>query len=43
MEFLKELEYDIQNGATVDEVLSAYPELKNNSKLASELHFDISK
>ena len=42
MDFLKELQFDISNGATADEVSAAYPELKTNKKLISELHYDIS-
>lgn len=41
--FLSELDYDIKNGATADEISQAYPELKNNTKLINELHYDISK
>lgn len=40
--FVNELEYDIKNGATVQEITTAYPELKWDAKLINELHFDIS-
>jgi len=40
-DFLTELEYDIKNWATADEVLKSYPELKQDNKLIWELHYDI--
>lgn len=40
-DFLNELDYDIKNGATVQEITKAYPELKNNTKLINELHYDV--
>lgn len=36
-----ELEFDIKNGATEQEILEAYPEVKNNTQLVNELVFDI--
>lgn len=40
-DYLSELEYDIKNWATVEEILKAYPEVNNNSKMINELIYDI--
>ncbi len=39
--FINELDYDIKNGATVDEILNAYPEVEWNIQLVNELIYDI--
>jgi len=40
--YINELQYDIKNWATKEEIQKAYPELKSNTKLIDELHYDIS-
>lgn len=40
-DYISRLEYDIKNWATSDEIIQAYPEIKNNKKLVDELMFDI--
>lgn len=40
-DYMAELEYDIKNGATSDEIIKSYPEVKWNTKLIDELMFDI--
>lgn len=40
--FIDELNYDIKNWATREEIKQAYPELNNNDTLINELHYDIS-
>lgn len=39
--FINELDYDIKKGATSDEILNAYPEVKWNKQLVNELIYDI--
>ena len=41
-DYLNELDYDIKNWATVDEIKNAYPELKWNTEMIQQLHYDIS-
>lgn len=38
---LKQLQYDITNGATEEEVASSYPEFGGNAQLIKELHYDL--
>lgn len=40
-DYIWELEYDIKNGATTDDILKAYPEIKGNIQLVNELIYDI--
>lgn len=41
-EYLPQLEYDIQNWATIEEIKSSYPELWWDDTLIQQLHYDIS-